>query len=637
MIAPPASAAPPLLSTAPFPNRSMTYRNLQQCAADLEANGRLIRLSEPINPHLEAAALQRRLYRLGAPAVLLTNVVGCRFPMLCNLFGTIERTRWLFRDSLESVRRLVRLQIDPSDALRRPRLYFSAPWFALASRPKQVRGGPVLSHQCTLSDLPQLVSWPGDGGAYVTLPQVYTEDPEEPGFARSNLGMYRVQISGGRYEPNREAGMHYQLHRGIAVHHAAALRRGEPLRVNVFVGGPPAMTLAAVMPLPEGMSELALAGLLNRRRVPMICRPGKLPIHAEADFCIVGRLDPSRTLPEGPFGDHLGYYSLAHDFPVLRVEAVYHRPGAIWPFTVVGRPPQEDTVFGQFIHELVGPIIPKAIPGVRAVRAVDAAGVHPLLLAIGSERYVPYDPVRRPRELLTLANALLGHGQLSLAKYLLIIAGEDAPELDANHTKAFFIKLLERIDWRRDLHFQTCTTIDTLDYSGTALNEGSKVVWAAAGPPVRELPRELPPESGLPAAPGFGPARVALPGVLVVQGPPYQAEEDGRDRTIERFAAAADPSRPFNRFPLIVVADNAEFTARTLDNFLWVTFTRSDPARDTHGIGAFQADKHWGCRGSLVIDARTKPHHTPELVEDRAVEQRIDALFARNGPLGFLE
>lgn len=615
----------------------MSYRNLQQCVADLESHGQLIRLSEPISARLEAAALQRRLYRLGGPAVLLTNVVGCRFPMLCNLFGTIQRTRWLFRDSLESVRRLVRLQIDPSDALRRPRLYLSAPWYALASRPKPVRGGPVLSHQCTLSDLPQLVSWPDDGGAYITLPQVYSEDPNAPGFVRSNLGMYRVQISGGRYAPNREVGMHYQLHRGIAVHHAAALRRGLPLPVNVFVGGPPAMTLAAVMPLPEGMSELALAGLLNRRRVPMICRPGKLPIHAEADFCLVGRLDPTRTLPEGPFGDHLGYYSLTHEFPVLTVEAVYHRPDAIWPFTVVGRPPQEDTVFGQFIHELVGPIIPKAIPGVRAVRAVDAAGVHPLLLAIGSERYVPYDPIRRPRELLTLANALLGHGQLSLAKYLLIIAGEDVPELDVNHTKAFFIKLLERIDWRRDVHFQTCTTIDTLDYSGAALNEGSKVVMAAAGPAIRSLASELPPESGLPELPGFGPARVALPGALVVQGPAYQPEEDGRDRAVERWAAAGDPSRPFNRFPLIAIADDAEFTARTIDNFLWITFTRSDPARDIFGIGAFQADKHWGCHGSLIIDARKKPHHTPELVEDPAVERRIDALFARGGPLGHLE
>ena len=221
--------------------------------------------------------------------------------------------------------------------------------------------------------------------------------------------------------------MHYQIHRGIGVHHAAALELKQPLRVNVFVGGPPAMTLAAVMPLPEGISELAFAGVLGGRRIAMAGAKGELPIHADADFCISGYVDPSRQLPEGPFGDHLGYYSLAHDFPVLIVEKVYHRRDAIWPFTVVGRPPQEDSMFGELIHELVGPIMSRTVPGVQAVHAVEAAGVHPLLLAIGSERYVPYEGRQRPRELLTEANALLGQGQLSLAKYLLIVAGEDNP------------------------------------------------------------------------------------------------------------------------------------------------------------------------------------------------------------------
>ena len=246
------------------------------------------------------------------------------------------------------------------------------------------------------------------------------------------------------------------------------------------------MTLAAVMPLPEGMTELAFAGVLAGHRIPMICRrtadpAAPLPIYAEADFCISGHIDPERKLPEGPFGDHLGYYSLAHDFPVFHVEHVYHRDGAIWPFTVVGRPPQEDTIFGELIHELTGPVIPQVIPGVQAVHAVDAAGVHPLLLAIGSERYMPYEALRQPQELLTLANALLGQGQLSLAKYLWIVARDDDPQLDVHDIPAFFRHVLERVDWRRDLHFQTCTTIDTLDYSGSGLNEGSKVVIAAVG------------------------------------------------------------------------------------------------------------------------------------------------------------
>ena len=502
----------------------------------------------------------------------------------------------------------------------------------MAARARSSRG-PVLAKLTTIDQLPQLKSWPDDAGPYITLPQVYSEDPDQPGLERSNLGMYRVQLGGGQYVRNREVGLHYQLQRGIAAHHAAAIRRQERLRVNVFVGGPPAMTLAAVMPLPEGISELAFAGVLAGRRVPMICRENQLPIHAEADFCIVGHLDPARQLPEGPFGDHLGYYSLAHEFPVLLVERVYHRADAIWPFTVVGRPPQEDSMFSKFIHELAGPVIPRVIPGVRAVHAVEAAGVHPLLLALGSERYVPYQEPRRPRELLTLANALLGHGQLSLAKYLCIAAVEDNPDLDIRHVPDFLRHMLERIDWRRDLHFQTCTTMDTLDYSGSGLNQGSKVVLAAAGPPIRSLPVGIDTRLALPEDLGFGKPRVVLPGILAVEGPGWRGGQRGADRLVERFAAAFTRSDAINAFPLVVIVDQSEFAARTLDNFLWTTFTRSDPATDIYGVESFFRDKHWGCFGSLVIDARSKPHHAPPLVEDPQISKRVHALAARGGPL----
>jgi 4-hydroxy-3-polyprenylbenzoate decarboxylase len=388
-----------------------------------------------------------------------------------------------------------------------------------------------------------------------------------------------------------------------------------------------------VMPLPEGMSELAFAGALGRRRIAMICRQGQLPICAEADFCITGHIDTLRLKPEGPFGDHLGYYSLQHDFPFVHVEHVYHRRGAIWPFTVVGRPPQEDTIFAQLIHELAGPVIPKAIPGIRAVHAVAAAGVHPLLLAVGSERYVPYEDRRRPRELLTLANALLGHGQLSLAKYLWIAAVEDNPELDVRHVPNFFRHVLERVDWRRDLHFQTCTTLDTLDYSSGRLNEGSKVVIAAAGPPLRTLPVASDSRITLPEALGFKRARVFLPGILVVEGPAYHAGGNGPDQLVAQFCGCYNRRDAINGFPLVVVVDQSDAASRTLENFLWTTFTRSNPATDIYGIEAFFLDKHWGCFGSLVIDARSKPHHAPPLVEDPAVCKRVDALAAPGGPL----
>jgi 4-hydroxy-3-polyprenylbenzoate decarboxylase len=607
----------------------MGYRTLRECIDDLSAAKRLVRIEEPVDPHLEVAEIHRRVYQAGGPAVLYARPKGCQFPLVSNLFGDIDRVRFMFRDTLDSVQRLMQLKADPGEVLRRPAQWLSAArsvWHAL---PQKVRHGPVVAHEISLAKLPQVQCWPDDGGPFITLPLVYTEDPRRPGWRHSNLGMYRVQLGGNKYQPDREVGLHYQIHRGIGVHHAAAIERGERLRLSVFVGGPPAMTVAAVMPLPEGLPEVALAGVLGGRRAPLIERPKSPPIYAEADFCLTGYVDPERLLPEGPFGDHLGYYSLAHDFPVMIVEHVYHRPGAVWPFTVVGRPPQEDTAFGQFIHELTGPVIPTVVPGVRAVHAVDAAGVHPLLLAIGSERYVPYAERRQPQELLTQANAILGQGQMSLAKYLLILAHEDQPQLDIHDVPRFLRALLERVDWTRDLHFQTCTTIDTLDYSGGKLNEGSKLVIAAVGPARRELPKEMPGELTLPE--GFGTPRVALPGVLMISAPAYDLM--GHDLALNRFAASFDEHHPLNRFPLVVLADDSDFAARTLNNFLWVTFTRSNPAADIDGVVSFTHQKHWGCRGSLVIDARLKPHHAPPLAVDAEVSRRVESLAAPGKPL----
>lgn len=611
----------------------MGYATLRECVEDLERHGHLVRIDAEIDPHLELAEIQRRAYAAGAPALYFARVKGTAFPVLGNLFGTLPRARFIFRDALASVQRLIELKADPSRPLRQPLRYLGVPWTAWTMLPKRAWGSAaVLAHQTQIRALPQIVCWPADGGAFVTLPEVYTEHPDAPGHMRSNLGMYRIQLSGGRYEPDREIGLHYQLHRGIGVHHTAALRRSERLPVHVYIGGPPSLALAAVMPLPEGLPELLFAGALSRRGMRLAHAPEHpLPLLADADFCIAGFIEPGRTLPEGPFGDHLGYYSLAHEFPVLQVERVYHRSGAIWPFTVVGRPPQEDTTFGALIHEISGPIVPTLIPGLRAVNAVDAAGVHPLLLAIGSERYAPYSSDTSPAELLTQANAILGLNQMSLAKVLMIVDQADDPELDIHDIAAFVRHVLERFDPRRDLHFQTETTIDTLDYSGQALHRGSKLVIAARGPKRRELPVELPRGVRLPD--GFGDARVCLPGVLAVRGAAYRARGDGYDPAVERWAAQLSAADPLCAFPWIVVCDDSEFCARSLDNFLWITFTRVNPAVDVHGAGSATRHKHWGATGSLVIDARRKPGHAPALEADARVTARVDALAARGGPL----
>jgi 4-hydroxy-3-polyprenylbenzoate decarboxylase len=609
----------------------MGYSSLRQCIDDLEQNGHLVRVTEEVSPDLEMAEIQRRAYAAQAPALFFERVKGCAFPAVCNLFGTMERCRFIFRDTLERVSRIIRLKADPAGELKNLRNLIGlagTPVTALCSLPRKVKSGPVLACSASLSALPQIKSWPDDGGAFITLPQVYSEDPESPGVMHSNMGMYRIQISGNRYLQDREAGLHYQIHRGIGVHHAKALERGEPLRVSIFVGGPPAHTVAAVMPLPEGLSELMFAGMLGGRRFRYTYRDG-FCISTEADFCITGTVDPEKTLPEGPFGDHLGYYSLVHEFPYLKVHSVFYRQDAIWPFTAVGRPPQEDTTFGKLIHEITAPMVPVEIPGLHAMHAVDAAGVHPLLLAIGSERYVPYQD-REPMELLTLANAVLGFGQCSLAKYLMIVAHEDNPRLDINRIDDFFMHLLERVDWSRDLHFQTRTTIDTLDYTGTGLNRGSKVVIAAAGEKRRTLATELP--SGLFLPDGFGKPALVMPGVMAVQGPAFSsyAEEQA---VMEQFSKALEHDPGSHEIPLAVLVDDAEFTARNLSNFLWVTFTRSNPSHDIYGTGSFTEFKHWGCRSTLIIDARLKPHYAPPLIEDPAVTRRVDELASMGGSL----
>jgi len=601
----------------------LPYRSLAECVADLEAHGNLIRIPDEVDPYLEMAAIHRRVHEAKGPALYFERVKGSAFPAVSNLFGTLDRSRFIFRHTLEAVKKLVRFKAEPGSFLKTPLDALSVPFTALTSLPLPAWNAAVLEHETALSALPQIVSWSGDGGPFILLPQVYTENPDQPGILHSNLGMYRIQIAGNLYEPDREAGLHYQIRRDIGIHHAAALRRGEPLRVSVFVGGPPAHAFSSVMYLPEGLSEILFAGALAGRGFRYARKHGQM-ISADADFCITGTVVPGELKPEGPFGDHLGYYSLKHDFPVLKVENVYHRKNAIWPFTVVGRPPQEDSQFGKLIQEIAGPMIPKEIPGVKAVHAVDAAGVHPLLLAVGSERYTPYRD-RRPQEILTLANALLGYGPCALAKFLWIAAGEDDPNLDVHDVEAFFRHMLERVDWSRDLHFQTATTMDTLDYSGTALNEGSKVVIAAAGAKRRALSVSLP--EPLRLIEGFSDPAVAFPGALVLKAPAFR-DYKSAPAEIKILAAALEKHENLEGFPLIVLTEDSRFCAASLNNFLWVTFTRTNPSHDVDGVRAFNDFKHWGCRGSLILDARLKPHHAPPVIEDPLISRKVDLLAA---------
>lgn len=608
----------------------MGYKNLAECVQDLEQNGHLIRIKEEVDPYLEMAAIHMRVYDAQGPALLFERVKGSKFPAVSNLFGTLDRSKFMFRDSLEHVKKLVDVKMDPMSVVKKPFHYIGSSMTALSALPwKKKSNSPILYGRTTISALPQIVNWPMDGGAFVTMPQVYTEDADRPGIMHANLGMYRIQLSGNEYVPDKEVGLHYQLHRGIGVHQAKANALGKPLKVSIFVGGPPSHPLSAVMPLPEGLSEMIFAGTLGNRRFRYFYDDEGFCISSDADFVITGTVYPNENKPEGPFGDHIGYYSLVHPFPLMKVHRVYHRKDPIWSFTVVGRPPQEDTSFGALIHEITGSAIPQEINGLHAVHAVDPAGVHPLLFAIGSERYTPYQKIERPQELLTIANQILGKNQLSLAKYLFISSYEDNPGLDIHDIVGFMSHILERIDWERDVHFQTNTTIDTLDYSGDGLNAGSKVVFAAVGRRKHTLATELSADIDLPQP--FQGAKLAMPGVMVVDGKTF-VSYDREQIAIANWTETLDKSK-LAGIRLIVLADDADFTANTVNNFVWVTFTRSNPSHDIYGVDSFTAFKHWGCRGPLIIDARNKPHHAPPLIKDETVEKRVDQLGTKGGSL----
>ena len=608
----------------------MAYNSLEACLIDLENNGQLIRIKELVDPHLEMAAIHLRVFEAGGPALLFENVKGSKFRAASNIFGTLQRSKFIFRDTLQLVQQLIALKNDPVEALKHPIKNFNAGLAALKALPlKNPHTKPVLFQQIQVQDIPQIQHWPMDGGAFVTLPQVYTEDIEKPGIMNANLGMYRIQLSGNEYEMNKEIGLHYQLHRGIGVHQTKANKKGKSLKVSVFAGGPPSHSVSAVMPLPEGISEMTFAGVLGNRRFRYTYADGYC-ISTDADFVITGEVHPGENKPEGPFGDHLGYYSLQHNFPLMKVHKVYAKKNAIWPFTVVGRPPQEDTSFGQLIHEITGSAIQAEIPGLKEVHAVDAAGVHPLLLAIGSERYTPYAPAKQPSEILTIANHILGTGQLSLAKFLFITA-DDSNQLSTTNIEGYFKFILQRINLARDIHFYTNTTIDTLDYSGTSINSGSKVVLAAYGEVIRELANDTP--QCMQGLQGFTNPRLVMPGVIALQA-----------KAFENYAAAGNEFNALNEqlklhltallpVPLLIICDDADFVSTSLRNFLWVSFTRCNPSHDMYGIDSFQQHKHWGCNGPLVLDARIKPHHAPPVEVDAATERKIDRFFEKGRSL----
>ena len=568
-------------------------------------------IDAPVDPNLEVAEIHRRVIASGGPALLFTNVTGASFPLVTNLFGTARRAELAFGTRpLRFVKRLVELAetlLPPTPGKLWDARDVAGSLVGIGTSLKT--RGPVtevVTNNVDLGRLPALTCWPEDGGPFVTLPLVYTEHPERPGH---NLGMYRLQV-----HDRRTTGMHWQIGKGGGFHYAVAEGKDQELAATVFLGGPPALMLAAIAPLPENVPELMLASLLAGQRLPMVGGEGPHRLVGSAEFALMGAVAPHVRKAEGPFGDHYGYYSLAHDYPVFTVDKIAHRKDAIFPATVVGKPRQEDFFIGDLLQELLSPLFPLVMPGVVDLWSYGETGYHSLGAAVVRQRYA--------REAMASAFRILGEGQLSLTKFLLVM---DQP-VDLKNFKQTLEHLLERTRPETDLYVFSNLSMDTLDYTGPEVNKGSKGVWLGLGDPVRKLPRNFQ-TAELPR--GVSTVRVFCPGCLVVNAPTY-TEEPG-------VAARLAQDSTFKDWPLIVVSDEPDRAVASEINFLWTTFTRFEPAADIYASEARIARHHVSYTPPVVIDARMKPSYPSELTCRPDVAQRVTDRWCDYFPGGGVE
>ena len=566
------------------------HKNLRSFIDELRRENELVEIDAPVDPYLEIAEIHRRVIDEQGKALFFKNVKGAKYPVVTNLFGTIKRIELAFGKKPQE---LVKKAVEAVEVLLPPKpkelwKFRDLAYTALKLGTKKVRRAPVLEvcdRPANLDELPLLQLWHEDGGHFITLPLVYTESPVS---GKHNLGMYRIQ----RYD-RETTGIHWQIGKGGGFHYFEAEQRGEDLPVTIFLGGAPAMILAAIAPLPEDVPELVLASVLADGKIETVENPLKNHhrLIAEAEFAICGRVAPKIRRPEGPFGDHYGYYSLVHDYPVFEAQAVFHRKDAIYPATVVGKPRQEDFFIGDYLQELLSPLFPLVMPAVKDLWSYGETGFHSLAAAVVKERYA--------REALGAGFRILGEGQLSLTKFLLLT---DKPQ-DLRDFKTLFEYILERVEWESDFFIFDRTSFDTLDYASGKINHGSKAMLVGVGEKKRELAREF--NGALPV--GIHAAKVFSGGCLVVEGTEYE-----KDKTLPERVARANN---FNDFQVVVIHDSVEFADST-DKFLWATWTRFNPSTDIYAKEIKVVHNHIAYTAPIVIDARMKSWY-PKTVEPR--------------------
>lgn len=566
----------------------------------LKKEQQLLVIDDEVDPYLEIAEIHRRVIAGNGPALLFTKVKNSAFPVTTNLFGNNKRLELAFgKKPQQFVQDVVNLA-ESIMPLNFGKLWDSRQLFldGLKIGLKTTSKAPVLEccqQPAQLSTLPMLTSWHSDGGAFVTLPLVYTEHPDGKGH---NLGMYRIQR-----HSETTTGVHWQIHKGGGYHYYESEKKNKPLPMTLFIGGPPALMLSAIAPLPEDLPELMLTSLLQGAKLSMTDDPkGGHRLVANAEFAVKGIVPPQLRHPEGPFGDHYGYDSLEHDYPVFQVSHLYHRKDAIYPATVVGRPKQEDYFIGDFLQDLLSPLFPLVMKGVKELKTFGEAGFHCLAAARVSDRY--------PREAFACGLRILGEGQLSLTKFLIITDGD----LDITDFGSLWVHILERVHWQRDLFVFANVSQDTLDYTGPSVNKGSKAMLMGPGKEkIRDLPKNF--QSTLPK--NCTKPNVFLPGTLVVQGNSYSDAPD-LARTLAEHEDLAE-------WPCILLVDDTNEATVSMQEFIWTFFTRFEPAADIHAKSHSVHRFHVGLTPPIVFDCRMKPWYTDVLEVDKATKELVDS------------
>ena len=578
----------------------MSFTDFQSFIFELEKQGELIRVTEQVDPELEVTEIAIRAVKQEGPAIVFENVIGSNVPLVINSMASMKRLEIAIGRPPEELGEEILSFVQDINPPKISSFWRNKKtlWRLLKIRPKKVRGAIVQQEEnkYNLDQIPVLKCWPEDGGRFITLPLVVSKDPKDNTM---NMGMYRMQV----YD-SLTTGMHMQIQKGGGFHYQNAEKLNQPLDMAVAVGGDPSLILASIMPLPEGLDEVAFSGIVRGIRTPITkAKSVDLNVPANAEFIFEGRLQPGVRRLEGPFGDHFGHYSQADDHPVFEITSITSRKNPVYPATVVGKPPQEDKFLGDAAQLALTPLIKIIRKDVVDMWAYYEAGFHNLLVVSVDNRY--------EQEPLKTALGLLGEGQLSLTKTLILVDHNVNPK----NYKEVLQSFRKNFNPESGFHLLSKTAADTLDFTSGTINRGSKMILDAT--------------SGKNVDNNFG--AIPLPGNLKDIIPNVYAhrfisntllviatKNNGRDTLI---SALENPL--LSKIKLIVVVSD-DVDIYDDENLIWGIFTRFDAVRDVMFSNSKFVNIAPVYSGVMGIDATWKEGYQKPLVMSEDIIKKVD-------------